>query len=277
MAALLRSAVLLAALLLPGVAWAVPILPDFEAATFVPGAPIDNRYFPVLDPHVRVYLSEEGGEDDRFELQRVGPGPTLLGVQTTAMRDRAFEGGLLVEDTLDYFAQDTAGNVWYFGEDVINYRYDDEGNLIGTDSASSWRAGENFADPSGDPAAPGFIMPADPVVGFEYFQEFAPDDEAIDQARVFSVVPLLDTPFGELTDVLQILETNQLEPDDREFKYYAPGRGLVLVEEGLDPSFANPEARFELARVTLIPEPSIYALLAAGLAMVLAVVRSRPR
>lgn len=275
MAPLLRSVVLLAALCLPAVARAVPVLPDFEAATFVPGAPIDNRYFPVLDPHVRVYVSGEGGEDERFELQRTGPGRTLLGVQTTAVRDRAFEGGVLVEDTFDYFAQDTAGNVWYFGEDVVNYRYDDEGTLVGTDSEGSWRAGENLADPSGDPAAPGFIMPADPAVGFEYFQEFAPDDQAVDQARVFSIVPLLDTPLGELADVVQILETNPLEPDDREFKLYAPGRGLVRVEEGLDPSFAHPEARFDLVRVTPVPEPSIFALLAAGVAMVIGMARRR--
>lgn len=270
-----KLALAVAALALPAATIAVPVLPDFDTATFVPGAAIDNRYFPVLDPHVRVYLSEEDGEDERFELQRVGPGRTLLGVQTTAVRDRAFEEGRLVEDTFDYFAQDTAGNVWYFGEDVTNYRYDAEGRLIGTDTDSSWLAGQNLADPGGDPARPGFIMPADPAVGFEYFQEFAPDDEAVDQARVFSIVPLLDTPFGELTDVLQILETNPLEPDDREFKLYAPGRGLVRVEEGLDPSFANPEARFELARVTLIPEPSIFALIAAGLAMVIGMARRR--
>ena len=108
MPTLLKSAVLLAALALPAAASAVPVLPDFDAATFVNGAPIDNRYFPLLDRNVRVYVNEEEGEDVRFEQQVAGPGRTLLGVQTTAVRDRDFEGGLLVEDTLDYYAQDTA-------------------------------------------------------------------------------------------------------------------------------------------------------------------------
>jgi len=275
MSMLLKSAVLLAALALPATAPAAPVLPDFEATTFVNGAPIDNRYFPLLDRNLRVYVNEEEGEDVRFETQVVGPGRTLLGVQTTAVRDRDFEGGLLVEDTLDYYAQDTAGNVWYFGEDVTHFDYDDEGHLIGTHGGSSWLAGRNLADPGGDPARPGFIMPANPTIGFEYFQEFAEDDEALDQARVFSIVPLVETPFGSFTDVLQILETTALEPDDRGFKYYASGVGLIMEDEGLDESFANPEARLPLTRVTAVPEPSTTLLLAAGLAAMAAGVRRR--
>jgi hypothetical protein len=226
---------------------------------------------------VRGYVDEEEGEDERFETQVVGPGRTLLGVPTTAVRDRAFEGGLLVEDTFDYFAQDTAGNVWYFGEDVTNYSYDGEGKLVGTDSHSSWLAGRNLADPGGEPASPGFIMPADPTVGFEYFQEFAEDDEAVDQARVFSFVPLVETPAGSFADVLQILETNPLEPEDFAFKYYAAGVGLIVEEEGLVADLPDFEARLPLTRVLLVPEPPSVLMLAAGLAMLLAVVRGRRR
>ena len=155
----MRLAVVLAALALPVIAPAAPVLPDFEAATFVNGAPINNRYFPLLDRNVRVYVNAEEGEDVRFETQVVDPGRTLFGVLTTAVRDRDFEAGMLVEDTLDYYAQDTDGNVWYFGEDVTNYDYDEEGNLISTDTGSSWLAGRNLANPAGDPAQPGFIMP----------------------------------------------------------------------------------------------------------------------
>ena len=196
-------------------------------------------------------------------------------MQTTAVRDRDFEGGLLVEETFDYYAQDAAGNVWYFGEDVTNFDYDDEGHLIGTDTGSSWLAGRNLADPGGEPARPGFIMPANPTIGFEYFQEFAEDDEAVDQARVVSIVPRVDTPAGSFTDVLQILETTALEPDDRGFKYYASDVGLIMEDEGLDESFANPEARLPLTRVTAVPEPSTTLLLAAGLALMAAGVRRR--
>ena len=32
--------------------------------------------------------------------------------------------------TWDWYAQDLDGNVWYLGEEVVNYEYDDEGNVI---------------------------------------------------------------------------------------------------------------------------------------------------
>jgi hypothetical protein len=41
-----------------------------------------------------------------------------LGVATTVVHDQAFVKGELVEDTFDWFAQDSAGNVWYVGEDT---------------------------------------------------------------------------------------------------------------------------------------------------------------
>jgi sugar lactone lactonase YvrE len=39
-----------------------------------------------------------------------------MGIKTVVVRDRGFTNGELSEDTLDWFAQDAAGNVWYFGE-----------------------------------------------------------------------------------------------------------------------------------------------------------------
>ena len=229
---------------------AAPVLPDFSAATFVHGASVNNPYFPMLERRTRVFQGqrEEDGElvTERFELTNLGPGPVILGVQTQIQRDLAFEDGLLQERTFDYFAQDAAGNVWYFGEDVTNFHYDDDGNLIGTDSASAWRAGVNGA-------LPGFIMPADPVVGFNHYQEFAPGDAALDQARIIALDRQITVPVGSFSNVLQVLEATELDPEAREFKYYAPGIGLVLVEEGLDENFENPE--FEVPLVRVIPEP----------------------
>ena len=125
------------------------------------------------------------------------------------------------------------GNVWYFGEDVTNYRYDEAGNLIGTDSESAWRAGVNGA-------LPGFIMPAYLTLGFNYFQESAPIDGALDQATTIAIGQFVSIDFGDYNNVLKVLETSDLIPDLREFKYYAPGQGLILVEEGLSADLSNP-------------------------------------
>ena len=42
----------------------------------------------------------------------------IQGVRATVVHDRVFIHGAVVEDTLDYYAQDKAGNVWYLGEDT---------------------------------------------------------------------------------------------------------------------------------------------------------------
>lgn len=248
-------------LLLAGQTRAAPFLPNFDLTNFAPGEAIDNTYFPLTDNKRRVFRGEkeEDGEVtfERFEFTNLGAGPTILGVQTTTRRDRAFENDVLVEDTFDYYAQDTSGNVWYFGEDVTNYRYDDDGNLIGTDSASAWRAGVNDA-------LPGFIMPADLTLGFNYYQEFAVDDEALDQATTMAILGLISIGIGDYTNVLQVFETSELSPDAREFKYYAPGQGLILVEEGLDADLLNPTARIEL--VSEAPLPATLSLMVIGLA-----------
>src|SRR5439155_5807888 len=103
----------------------------------------------------------------------------IAGVTVRVVRSRVFSDGVLAEDTNDYYAQDKSGNVWYMGEDTKAFERDDQGNIISTDTTGTWRAGVH-----GD--LPGFIMPANPTVGFAYFQESAPNDQALDQAQVVS-------------------------------------------------------------------------------------------
>ena len=39
-----------------------------------------------------------------------------MGVTCIVVRDTVDIDGVLIEDTVDWFAQDVEGNVWYFGE-----------------------------------------------------------------------------------------------------------------------------------------------------------------
>ena len=256
-----------------GDAWSATVIPDFSTATFVDRQIIDNQYFP-LGPDYRATLHASGTDEEgekfteESQLSYGGDGRVILGVQTTVQRDRAFEDELLVEDTFDYYAQDTAGNVWYMGEDVTNYVYDDEGNLIETNNASSWIAGINDA-------RPGFIMPANPVAGFAYFQEVAVQDNALDEALIFGTGLSIEASGKRFEDVISILETTSLDPEAREFKYYAPGYGLIRVEEGLDRNLANPELVFEKARVSPVPLPAGFPLLSVGLAALAGVGRCK--
>lgn len=233
-----------ASLLLAFPVTTAPMVPDFAPERF-PADPPANAFFPLDMPLTRI-LTASGTDDEgmpfteRSELSSVGAGPVILGVPTRAILDRAFEGGRLVEETYDYYATDEDGNVWYFGEDVVNYLYDDAGTLTGTDSGGAWRAGI-------DGARPGWMMPAAPVSGLHYFQEIAARNAAMDEAVIWREDATIEVPgLGPISGVLVTLEITSLDPDAREFKYYAPGLGLVRAEEGLSLDLGDPELVFDL-------------------------------
>jgi hypothetical protein len=217
---------------------AEPMLPAFSAAEFSAGDAIDNPYLPMPiggRVHISADYSEDGETLTEESVQRVdGPGPVILGVETIQVTDTATDGGLVVEVARDYYAQDRSGNVWYFGEDVVNYLYDDEGVQTGTNTEGSWMAGRNGA-------LPGIVMPAAFTLGEVFFQEHAPAEEAMDTGRVIATGLTLEVGGKSFTDVVKILDGSTIDPDAREFKYYAPGFGLIRAEEGLSPAFDNPE------------------------------------
>jgi len=203
-------------------------LPDFDHASFKTGAAINNQFFPLSSGTVMVYTGVETATGEDVEADDVfvtSLSRTLAGVQALVVRDTVYDDGLLVEDTLDYYAQDTRGNVWYLGETVINYEYDDNGKFIGTNNDGAWLAGV-------DGAKPGWIMPAKPTLGFSFFNEFAPGI-AMDESRIDALKLHIATDFGQFT-TLKTADSSQLEPGVLEFKYYAPGVGIVREEEELD-------------------------------------------
>lgn len=241
---------------------AAPFVPGFSPASFIPGAAINHPYFPLLTTSTYRYEGHTVDEDGdpivaAFEFHAPTVGPKILGVQTTARLDRAFEGALLHEDTYDYFAQDTAGNVWYMGEDVTNYIYDGEDNLINTTSASTWRAGVNGA-------LPGFQMPADTALGVNYYQEKADADQAVDQARTQGHLDQVTVDFGTFHDVLMVWEGSEIDPGQG-YKYYARGFGLILEDKHLDAQLRVPEFSQQLVSVTAVPIPASLPLLGSAL------------
>ena len=227
-----------------GPAIAEPVLPEFAPELFG-GEVLENRWFPLTGGDV-VILEASGIDDEgevyveRTELSIAGLGRVILGVPTVAQLDKTFEDGLLVEETLDYFATDHDGNVWYFGEDVTNYVYDEDDNLIETNDDSAWLAGV-------DDASPGWIMPAEPKVGMSYYQEAAKAVGALDWAEIYALNQTVEIPgVGTFNDVVVVYEIDPLETDSREFKYYAPGIGLIQIEEDLSEDLTDPELVFRL-------------------------------
>src|SRR5262245_12443136 len=139
----------------------------------------------------------------------------IIGVTTTVVHDQGYVNGVLAEDTFDWYAQDSAGNVWYFGEDskeIVN------GQVVSTEG--SWQAGVNGA-------APGIIMLAQPEKGDSYRQEFAAG-VAEDEAKVVSLDESVTVPYGSFSACLETLEFSALEPGVHEYKFYASGTGQLL-------------------------------------------------
>lgn len=185
---------------------------DFDSGDFV--SKIDNPFFPLVPGTTFIYQGIKDGQVSRDEFSVTHQTKTILGVRTTVIRDRAFLDGRLVEDTIDWFAQDEDGNVWYFGE---NSKTLENGVVVSTEG--SWQAGVKGA-------RPGIIMEAHPRPGDSYHQEFAPG-VAEDQAQVLSLHDNVTVPFGSFRDVLKTRDFSRLDPAGTEIKQYAPGIGFI--------------------------------------------------
>lgn len=177
---------------------------------------IDNPYFPLVPGTTFFY---EGFKDnstltDQFAV--TSQTKVIQGVTTRVVHDKVFVDGKLEEDTLDWFAQDDKGNVWYFGE--ATKELDANGQVIGT--KGSFEAGVNGAQA-------GIQMKAAPQVGDTYYQEFDKGN-AEDQATVIDLNSTATTPAGTFTKCLKTKEFTALEPGNQEQKYYARGVGFVL-------------------------------------------------
>ena len=197
---------------------------------------IDNPFLPLQPGTTFIYKGLKEGDKLRDVFAVTDRTVVIDGVTCRVVHDRVFVHGVLQENTFDYFAQDTDGNVWYFGEDTeeLNKR----GKVVST--AGTWRAGVNGAQP-------GVIMEAHPKVGDHYFQEVAAPI-AQDEATVLNLHEIVAVPFGKFTNCLQTREFTQLEPGNVEHKFYARGVGFILgvVVKG---------GKERLALVNIVREP----------------------
>ena len=205
--------------------------PPFDAKNFVAG--VNHPFFPLTVGTTWTFHELDGEETNTIEVLDTSGNPkVILGVTVTVVRDRVYIGKELIEDTLDWFAQDKDGNVWYLGEDVKNY----VGGVF-DNTEGSWEAGVNGAQA-------GINMLAVPEPGDTYFQENAPG-VAEDMARVKRLAVAVSVPYGDFDDALQVLEWSNLEHGKSGYKYYARGVGMVLET---DP---NGKGRSELVSITL--------------------------
>ena len=179
-------------------------------------ARVTNPYYPLLPGMRWEYRGVKDGRPLRDvvlvtkRIERIG------GVPCAVVLDRGYVDGRLAESTIDWFAQDGAGTVWYFGE--ATEELDRQGHVTSTEG--SWRAGTNGA-------RQGVFMPARPHVGQSFAQEHYPG-HAEDHFKVVSRTATIAVPFGTFRGrALMTEEWTPLEPGVRDAKWYVKGIGQV--------------------------------------------------
>jgi hypothetical protein len=189
---------------------------DLNPADFT--ADITHRYWPMKPGTRWTYRDvDEKGEVQSVVVVATAETKKLAnGVTARVVRDTVSAEGELVEDTLDWYAQDSAGNVWYMGEDTAEF---ENGKIASREG--SFEAGVGGAQP-------GILLPAEPQVGQKYRQEYL-KGEAEDNGEVLGINQLVEVPAGRYSDALLTRDTTNLEPDVVEYKLYAPDIGPVLA------------------------------------------------
>jgi len=211
-----RIVLVFAAAALLGVA-AQAVARDQSKVHFTHPRDIDNRYDPLTRYDRCVLRGTEDGAHVRIVRTLLDRSKTFRingdNVRAAVIADREFEDGELAERTLDYFAQDDRGTVWYLGEDVNTY---ENGKVVGHGGA--WLYGK-------DTNKMGVEMPAHPRVGTRWRHERVPGITH-ESDRAVAILDKVTVRGKTYHDVLKVREHTR--PDDEvEFKLYAPGVGNI--------------------------------------------------
>jgi hypothetical protein len=192
---------------------------------------VDNPWYPLTPGTTRVYEGTSGGKPARNIVTVTNRTRRLAGVETVVVSDDGYVNGRLEERTLDYFAQDRRGSVWYFGEDTAEL--DAAGRVRSREG--TWHAGRAGG-------RPGVVMEAEPVVGKKLRQEYL-KGHAEDWFRVTTTSTPVTVPYGTF-DGLETREWTPLEPGVLDRKTY--GRGIGELSES---AIRGPQETLELVRV----------------------------
>ncbi len=181
-------------------------------------ARVDNPWFPLRPGTTYVYRGVKDDQPSRDVVTVTAATRTIEGVSCTVVRDRLYLRDRLRERTQDWYAQDRAGNVWYFGETTAELGR--SGGVVTTEG--SWQAGVHGA-------RAGVFMPAHPHRGQTGLQELY-RGHAEDRFRVLGLSADVHTPAVVSERALLTREWTRLEPDVVDHKLYVKGIGMVLEQ-----------------------------------------------
>ena len=186
---------------------------DLAEPTFSNPTAITNPLFPKSKIPQTVALGAEGPEQLRFEATQL-PQTRVIEwkgkkIETRVTHFVAYGDGRLIEIAFDHYAQADDGAVWYFGEDVDNYKDGAIENHNGT-----WLAGKD--------GNPGMIMPGSLKVGDMFRPEDIPK-VVYEEATVLAVNLTVPGPRGQVNGAARV--SLKLLDGTVEEKLYAPDYG----------------------------------------------------
>jgi hypothetical protein len=196
-------------LLLALLALAAPNPANFSAR-------VTNPWFPLRPGSAWIYRGVKDGKPSRDVVRVSSAVKRIQGVPCAVVHDLLYLRGRLEERTTDWYAQDRAGNVWYFGEDTAEL--DAHGHV--TSREGTWQAGRAGA-------GAGIYMPANPHVGQTGRQEYL-RGHAEDHFAVVQLSAAVRVPYTTSNSALLTKEWTPLEPGVLDHKYYVRGIGTVL-------------------------------------------------
>lgn len=188
-------------------------LPIINPGDFV--SSVNNPFMPLVPGTKYTYQERTDEGNEVNEVTVTTDTLRIIGIKCVVVTDvLKNDKGDVLESTIDWYAQDKDGNVWYFGEDTKEY---ENGKVSST--AGTWKAGENGAQP-------GIAMPGKPVLGIPYRQEYL-FNEAEDMGKIISTSETITVPYGIFNNCIMTEEWTPLEPNVIEHKYYASGTGNI--------------------------------------------------
>jgi hypothetical protein len=195
---------------------------DLATPSFSDPTSVTNPLFPVSKQESVLMVGRVDGKPFRTEVTLL-PDTRIIEwqgqqVETLVSQYTAYLDGRIHEVAYDFYAQADDGSVWYFGEDVFNFK---EGYIA--DTHGTWIAGKD------GPAA--MIMPSDPKVGDVYRPENIPGF-VFEEVTVKSTDKTLDGPLGPIHGGLVVDELHM--DGTTEDKTFAPGYGEFYTAGGGD-------------------------------------------
>jgi hypothetical protein len=195
---------------------------DLAKPSFSHPTQITNPLFPISGLHSAVLLGSADGKPFRSETTLL-PGTETIAwsggrVETLVSQYVAYVDGRLEEVARDRYAQADDGSVWYFGEDVMDYK---KGTVAMTEG--TWLAGRE--------GPPAMIMPARPRVG-DVFRPENVTGIVFEEVEVKAVDRTVQGARGPVRGAILAEELHA----DRTFdhKIFAPGHGEFRTTGGGD-------------------------------------------